>query len=141
MRSVPVSDLKMHDIIVFLMTYYYDQYKNIRPPYEVLSFALRAYPQKFVIMVDERRNIQGIAAYVTLDEETYRGLDSVDISDLRIMSRLIRQEGPHYHVVLLASVCGYRCIMEGIRIIKRRGAKSISWWNPSMTRLHNYSLA
>lgn len=132
----------MSELAEYLMRNYYSKYNGGRPEMipkpEDLEKALELVPEKIIVIREPE--IKGVAVYLTLSDETYKELEKHDISNVNVLSNLIREQGDNIHFVLLAAD-GLKTIMLGIdEIKKKRRPKSISWWSPDMRRLHRYNL-
>ena len=132
----------MTDVADFLMVNYYPKYKGNRadvvPTIDVLMRGLSNHHDKIVIVRDE--SIKGVAIFVTLTDEFYGFLKDLDITRYDILANMLKQHGPNVHFVLLCAD-GYNTIMTGVReVIHSRKPKTVSWWNPDLTKLHHYQI-
>lgn len=132
----------MYEIADYLLKNYYPKYtgnrKEIIPERELLVKALKIYKDKVIVI--RKDGIEGVGIYLTLNDETYSNIDKFDITEIAILSELLQEKGDNVHFILVA---GSRVenMLLGINIVKKRERpKTISWWNPSMTKLHKYNL-
>ena len=125
----------------FLMDNYYARYtgdKDIVPTKEQIDQAIANYPDKMVTI--GALQIEGVAFFLTLTDETYAKLESIDISDLDTLKSLCLENGKNVHFVLVCG-SGVRNILRGIKkTIERVHPKSISWWEPDFSYLHRYNM-
>ena len=124
----------------YLMDNYYAKYKGKRPDVvptmEQIDKALENHGDKILVVWDEK--IKGVGIFLTLSDETYAKLKELDITDITILAGLLLEYGPNIHFVLLCAD-GYRTIMTGLDQVRRKyHPKTISWWNPDLTKLHEY---
>ena len=132
----------MSDIGDFLLHNYYSRYTGNDPRVfagkEVMEEGLKNHPDKIVIIRDDK--IKGVAVFLTLSDETYERLNELDIEDVDILVRLLKEEGKNIHFILLAADC-VRTILRGILKAKQElEPKTISWWSPDLKKLHKYNL-
>jgi len=132
----------MSDIAEFLITHYYSKYKGERkdivPTLEQIEQGIANHPDKFVIVADEK--IRGVALFLTLSDETYKTLETFDITQVDVLKILLTEFGSNVHFVLLCAD-GVKTIVRGIKEVKRRvNPKTISWWNPDLSILHKYEI-
>lgn len=130
----------MKSLAKYLMDNYYSKYHGDRadvvPTSEQIALAYKLHRDKFVIVRDDK--IKGVAVFVTLTDETYKLLDSLDITRVDILEMLFKEAGPHVHFVLLCAD-GYKTIVYGMnKVIKRYRPETVSWWNPDLNKLHKY---
>lgn len=128
----------MKDVVDYLMKNYYPKYKGTRtdivPDPKTLEFGLTRHMDKVVIVRDD--TIRGVAIFVTISDTTFKLLKSFDITQLDILLRLLNEHGPNVHFVLLCAD-GKKTILRGIKnIMNTLHPKTISWWNPDLTKLH-----
>lgn len=131
----------MTDVAKYLKENYYPRYAQARehvPDDKTLMTALEIHASK-VIVVYKGEAIAGVGIYLTLDDDTYEHIESFDMSRVDVLSRLLVQTGQNFHFVLLTADSS-ATIRTGLRIAKALNPKSISWWNPEMTRLHKLNL-
>ena len=128
-------------IVDYLMNNYYSYYKgkeDIVPTSEQIEAAVKNHPDKLVIV--QQGDIKGMAFFLTLTDETYQRLDTLDIKKVDILIPLLMENGKNIHFILLAAD-GIMTIMLGLkRVIQRTRAKTISWWEPDFSYLHRYNL-
>jgi len=96
---------------------------------------------KIITIVGESGLI-GVGIYLTLCDDTHEIIECIDVRNPNVVKELYSQEGKNVHFII---VCGNgtknafkymrMCIRQTIKI---EGAKTVSWWNPTMTKLHKY---
>lgn len=128
----------MTEIGEWLMVNYYSKYIGTRtdivPNEEMIDKALTQHQDKIVIIKDDK--IRGVAIFVSLSDNTFNLLKSFDITQFDVLQGLLQEHGPNLHFVLLCAD-GTKTIMRGLHHIeKTRNPKTISWWNPDLTKLH-----
>lgn len=132
----------MSDVGDYLWANYYSR---MPPPAgktfnrDLLENNLRGYKDHLVI-IRNKGKIKGVAVYFTISDESYQMLDALDLSTEDIVRSLADEHGDNAHFIL---VCGggYATIRMGIRALKQKKRfKTISWWNPDMTKLHKFKL-
>ena len=135
-----MSESEVREVVDFLMFNYYPKYKGRRvdvvPTHEQVMQGIRNHPDKVMVVRDDK--VKGVGIFVTLSDDTYKRLRSLDVTRMEIIQQLIGQHGPNIHFVLLCAD-GYRTIAAGIRQVKKKyQPKTISWWNPDLSFLHVY---
>lgn len=126
-------------IAEYLLTHYYAHTNRLDliPTKEQINQAILNHPEKIVVI--RRGQIRGIAFFLTLTDETYNRLETLDITKIPMIQALALENGRNFHFVVLAAD-GYRTIKLGLRKIMKLNPKTISWWNPSFTKLHRYGV-
>ena len=132
----------MKEIADYLLKNYYSKYKGPRkdivPTKELLIKALDICREKVIVI--QQDGIQGVGIYCTLSDETYSNITKLDIAEVEVLTEMLREKGHNVHFFLVAG-SDVKNILLGIRIAKEKeNAKTISWWNPSMTKLHRYTV-
>lgn len=131
----------MEDIADYLIENYFPRYTGhpllAQMNRDVLINFLEIVKDNVVIVKDD--NIKGCAVFLTLTDDTYRALGCLDMYNVLAMQQLFYEQGDNIHFILLCAD-SYKTIMRGINKTKQRKPKSISWWNPEMSRLHKYNL-
>lgn len=130
------------DVGYYLIKNYYSKYKGSRkdviPTIEQILQGITNHSDKFVIVRDDK--IKGVGIYLTLSDETFSKLESLDVTRVDILSGLLLECGPNVHFILLCAD-GYKTIVAGVNYIKKViNAKTISWWNPDLNKLHIYNI-
>lgn len=128
------------EVTDYLLENYYAHYKNPKfpdPTREALATVLYEHQDK-VIIIENEKGIRGVAVFLTLSDQTYSWLEALDICDVQLLTQLLSEKGDNVHFILVTAK-GIRTILQGIDLIKKmKNPKTISWWNPSMSRLHKY---
>lgn len=130
----------MSEVGDFLMRNYYAKYKGNDPRVfagrEVMEQGLAQHPDKIVVVRDD--GIKGVAVFLSLSDETMARLNDLDIEDVDVLMMLLKEHGPNIHFIIVAG-SKVRYILTGIRAVKDRlKPKTISWWNPDLSKLHIY---
>lgn len=125
----------------FLMDNYYSKYplaldKDVTE--EMMIKALDLNKDK-VVVVMKGEEIKGVAVFVTLTDDTYAKLETLDISKVQVVIDMLKEDGDNIHFILVAC-SGMGNILKGIKIAKKTNPRTISWWNPTMNKLHKYNL-
>ena len=82
----------------------------------------------------------GIGVFLTLNDETYKRLEMIDIRRIDVLQALALEVGRNVHFVLLVAK-DLKTIMRGLRqVIRDFKPKTVSWWNPSFSKLHKYEV-
>lgn len=120
------------------MKNYYSKYKGNRtdvvPTEFDLERGLEYCADKVVIVRDDK--IRGVAIFVTISDHTMSLLRSFDITQVDVIMSLLRERSDNVHFILLCAD-GQKTIMQGIKQVKDKlNPKTISWWNPDLTKLH-----
>lgn len=130
----------MNAVASFLQKNYYTKYAgcpaHLIPDNETLVRALDIHKDKLVVLKDGA-SIIGVAVFLKLTDESFDKIDDTDVGNEEILSRLLQENGSHLHFILVAGN-GFENIRAGVRMIKPMNPKSVSWWNPTNTRLHKY---
>lgn len=92
-----------------------------------------------IIVVMEGEEIKGVAIFLTLTDETYARLDTLNFNKIEELSWLLAEKGNNLHFIVVVG-SGIGTILKGIRKTKLLKPKTISWFNPTMTKLHKYNL-
>ena len=123
-------------VLEYLMENYVSKYPEDKKPsdYQVM-LAVDAYKDQMIVVKDD--DIKCVAIYLKLTEETLNILTKEMLEDVESLRCMFQERGSHYHFILLAAQ-GAKVILKGIEEVKKRGADSISWFNPQMTKLHKY---
>lgn len=135
----------MTELVDYLQKNYYARYAKLvvdasmLPDNDTLNKALERHTDKLVVVTDKDGIILCCAVFLKLDDATYRAIESYDLRRVDVLSRLLEQKGENFHVILLAASGSY-VIRAGLRELRKLNPKSISWWNPTMTRLHRINL-
>ena len=132
----------MTEVAEYLMANYYSHYTGSRPDIvptpEVLEQGLANHPDKVLVIRDDK--IRGVAVYVTLSDETYQHLQDMDINRADILVTLLAEHGPNVHVLMFAAD-GLTTLLMARKEIKRRlNPKTISWWDPTITKLNRFKI-
>lgn len=132
----------MTEIGRFIMEKYYSKYKGPRfdvvPTVEQLEKGIKQHPDKLVVVRDDK--IKGVGIFLTLSDETFKMLQSFDITQVDVLMALLQEHGPNIHFVLLCAD-GQKTILTGINMVKAKyKPKTISWWNPDLSKLHKYEI-
>jgi len=130
----------MKEIAVYLLENYYAKYAGVQniPSEDLLIRALNLHQDKMVV-VHNNGVIEGVAIFLTLSDATYMDIDNQDITSVEMLSKLLQETGDNLHFILLTAR-GSKVIREGIKMVKGLHPKTVSWWNPTMTQLHKYSM-
>lgn len=134
----------MIEVANYLKEHYYPHYgggtlaPKLVPTNEMLLYALERHSDK-VLTVTRNGQLDGVAIFLTLDDDTYKHLFDFDLSRVDVLARLLEQEGDNYHFILLTAK-GPNVIRAGLQMAKRMNPKTISWFNQDMTRLHSRTL-
>ncbi len=128
----------MRDIVGYLVNNYYKKYSSMYTPRmpEIEAMVNLCSDRTIVIRNPE---IKCVAIYLTLTDETFAELTVRNINNVSALSELLKERGNNFHFVLLAAE-GLKYIIIGMNEVKKRKPTTVSWWNPSMTRLHKYHL-
>ena len=100
--------------------------------------ALEMNEDKIVVILKDGE-IVGCALYLTLTDDSYKAIDKLNIADTTTLARLLKETGDNLHFIMVAArdMSTIRC---GMRKVKReKKPRTVSWWNPNMTKLHRYS--
>ena len=121
----------------YLINNYYSKTNrlDIIPTEQQIKQAMLNHPDKIMVIRDS--GIKGIAWFLKLTDETYNRLHELDITRIDVLQALSLENGDNLHFILVCGQ-GFKNIRVGIRRAKKLGAKTISWWNPSFTKLHRY---
>lgn len=132
----------MTEVARYLKDNYYTKYagcpKHLIPDQDTLVQALDLHKDKVVVVL-EGTEIKGVAIFLTLSDETYSNLESYNVGDMEVLGKLLQEKGQNLHFIVLTAN-GLKTIIEGMNKTKKLKPKTISWWNPTMTHLHQYKL-
>lgn len=126
-------------ITKYLFDHYYSHCSRLDliPTPEQIEQALINHPDKVIVV--GKRKIKGVGIFLTLTDQTYSFLHGIDIQRIDVLQALCLENGRNFHVVLMAAD-GYKTMMIMRRMILKLRPKTISWWNPSFTKLHTYKV-
>lgn len=105
------------------------------PKWILLSF-LDKNPDKIVVE-KEFGLIKGVAILLEVNDGALLGIVNGDINitkpnDIKF---LIKEKGKNVHFIICATE-GMKYILRGLKkVIKQKDPSSISWWNPSMSKI------
>lgn len=121
----------------YLMREYYSHCKDksIVPTEEQINQALLNHPEKIIIVKD--KEIRGIGIFFTLTDETYKRIGLLDIKRIDVLQALALENGRNIHFVLIAAN-SLKTILIMKERVKNMKPRTISWWNPTFTKLHRY---
>lgn len=129
-------------VAVYLQEHYYSKYAGIMPEMvpdnQTLIRALNLHNDKVVVVCDGDE-IKGVAVFLTLSDETFKKIDTFNLVDVGVLGKLLHEKGPNLHFIVLTAK-NFEVIRKGIRKVKKLNPKTISWWNPDMSKLHKYTL-
>lgn len=134
----------MSDVADYLWVRYFK--KIDKPGYEPDKAIVEKNVEEFrkhnrlVIIRKVSGQIRGVAVFLSLSDETYSKLESLDLTTEDCVRALACEYGENAHFII---VCGggYGTLRAGIKEIKQRGdIKTVSWWNPDMTKLHRFKI-
>lgn len=132
----------MRKIAKYLKDNYYTKYagcpSHLIPEEEDLVRALDIHKDKIVVVLDGEQ-IRGVAVFLTLSDETFANIESIDVGNMEILRVLLQETGSNIHFILLTAD-SYETIKDGVKAVKALHPKTISWWNPTNTQLHKYKL-
>lgn len=130
----------MIDIMLYLKKHYYEKYKGVDvvPDDDCILRALDVHRDK-VIAVYKDGEVVGVAIFLTLSDTTYYDLEAYDMNRVEVIAELLKETGDNIHFILLTAQ-GYEVIKFGIKKVKEMKPKTVSWWNPEMTKLHRYNM-
>jgi len=121
----------------YLFDHYYSKcpQRELIPTQEQIDQALERHPDKVIVVKDSE--IRGIGIFLTLTDKTFSFLHCIDIKRIDVLQALALENGKNFHFVLLAAD-SYKTIRIGLRSVMKLKPKTISWYNPSFTKLHRY---
>ena len=124
----------------YLMQNYYSHCpRELIPTKEEIDRALTNHPEKIIVIRDNE--IMGIGVFLTLNDETYKRLEMIDIRRIDVLQALALEVGRNVHFVLLVAK-DLRTIMRGLRqVIRNFKPKTVSWWSPDFRKLHKYEVS
>ena len=124
----------------YLMREYYShcQDKSLVPTEDEINQALLNHPEKIIIVKD--KEIRGVGVFFTLTDETYKRVELLDIKRIDVLQALALENGKNIHFILLCAD-SLQTILTGLhRVIDIHRPKTVSWWNPSFSKLHKYEV-
>lgn len=121
----------------YLFDHYYSHTNrlDIIPIPEQIEQAVRNHPDKIIVV--GKRKIKGIVMFLKLTDKTYSFLHNIDIQRIDVLQALALENGDNFHAVLIAAD-GYKTLRIMRNMALKLNPKTISWWNPSFTKLHRY---
>ena len=131
----------MKSILEYLKKEYYSKCAERYPNFSVTDeqiMALLAMCEDRTIVI-RNPDIKCVAIYLTLTDETYDNISQDKIMDVKELSVMLQEKGCNFHFFLISAV-GFRNIRIGMMEVKKLNPKTVSWYNPDMTQLHQYSL-
>lgn len=127
------------DVTDYLMEHYYARYCPEQPVDKLSLATVLCENRNKIVVVHDGDSIKGVAVYLTLNDRTYKNLNNIDQTSTEVLRKLLKQRGKHIHFILVTAQ-GRSVILKGLELVKSKRPRSISWWNPTMTRLHRYSM-
>ena len=132
----------MHEIRDYLFKNYYGKYRG-KEPIEIPSVdqvdqAIKFYRDHVVII--HNNGITGVGIFVTLSDKTYENLENLDLKDADTLIKIVQETGDNVHFILIATEGFKNIMLLGEEVKKIMKPKTVSWWNPEMTKLHKYKL-
>ncbi len=132
----------MKEIAEYLQENYYTKYagcpSHLIPDNETLVKALDIHRDK-VVVVRDGETILGVAVFLKLTDKSYDNLENTDISNQEVLGKLLQENGENLHFILVAG-SSYENIRAGVRMVKPMHPKTVSWWDPTNTHLHKFSV-
>ena len=126
-------------ITKYLFDHYYAHLPRNRmdllPTQEQIDQALSNHPDKVIVV--GKRKIKGVGMFLKLTDKTYSFLHNINIQSIDVLQALALENGDNFHVVLIAAD-GYKTLRVMRKMVLKLNPKTISWWNPSFTKLHRY---
>ena len=110
----------------------------INLPPEEIDKAIENRPDRVVVIRDG--GIIGVGIFVTLFDETYKNLENLNPKDVNVLIRFFQETGNNIHFLLIATEGFKNIMLLGEEVRKITTPKTVSWWNPGMTKLHKYKL-
>jgi hypothetical protein len=121
------------------MDNYYSK-QSYPPPDEDQLYKALDLNQDKVVVVHEGDQLLGVAVFLTLTDETFDNIASIDMLNVNTLSRLLQEKGENIHFIMVTTK-GIKNILAGLRaVVRERNAKSVSWFSPDMSRLHKHRL-
>ncbi len=105
------------------------------PKWMLLSFIDRN-PDK-IIVEKEYGVVNGVAIFLEINDDALLDIVNGDVSitnsdDIKL---LLNRKGNNIHFILCAAE-SMKYILRGLKkVIKRNNPSSVSWWNPSMSKI------
>ena len=125
-----------------LAKYIYKNYPNLKEKvqyWQVLSLLDRN-EDKIVIVKDTE--FRCTALYAKISDETLWKIEYgfLDLKNSRDIQEVLNDKGNNIHVLYLLAD-GQNSILKGLRkVIKKENPKTISWFNPEITKLNKFTL-
>jgi hypothetical protein len=122
----------------YLLENYYKKYDKVKecPTIEHVEAFLDVVRDRIVVV--RNKGIKCVSIWMTLTDETYNKLESLDFS-IETTRELLQEKGKNFHFIILVAQ-GMKYILQGMFRVKKKNPKTISWWNPAGTKLHRYNL-
>ena len=123
----------------YLFDHYYSHTNrmDIIPTEEQINQAIKNHPDKIIVV--GKRKIKGVCMYLTLTNQTYSYLHNIDITRIDVLQALALENGDNFHAVLVAAD-SYKTLRVMRKMALKLKPKTLSWWNPSFTKLHTYKV-
>ena len=121
----------------YLFDHYYAHSNRLDliPTKEQIEQAIKNHPDKLIVV--GKRKIKGVCFFLTLTDKTYSFLHNIDIQRIDVLQALALENGKNLHGVLV-SADSYKTLRIMYRMALKLKPKTLSWWNPSFTKLHRY---
>lgn len=124
--------------MIEVLDYLYRKYPLLLETYPrwiLLSFLDRN-PDK-VVIEKEYGIIKGVAIFLEIDDDSLLDIinGDINVSDSIDIRMLLNRKGDNVHFICCATD-GIKYILRGLKkVIKQKNPSSVSWWNPSMSRI------
>ena len=124
-------------ITKYLFDHYYSHSNRLDliPTVEQVEQAIKNHPDKMIVI--GKKKIKGMCMFFRLTDKTYSFLHNIDIQKIEVLQALALENGPNFHGVLVAAD-GYKTLRLMHKQVMKLKPKTLSWWNPSFTKLHRY---
>ncbi len=129
--------------MIELARYIYKNYPGLKD--KVLLWQLLSLLDKNedkVIVVRENTVLMGCGMFVRISDEQLWKLQYgfIDLTKPNEIQELLNSKGENIHFLYLLAD-GIKTILKGLReVIKKENPKTVSWFNPSMTKFHKFTL-
>lgn len=130
----------MREIAEYLKANYYDKVcvSLPVPDVEAIQKALENHKEKVFVDIQDGV-VRGAAIFLTLFDETYERLESCDIGNPEVLRKLLSERGQNIHFILICAE-DMRIIMKNRHLLFNLKPKTLSWWNPTTTKLTKYTI-
>lgn len=129
--------------MIELSKYIYKNYPNLKNKIQYWQLlSLLDKNEDKVITIKENEEFKGSALYIRISDDDLWKIEYgfIDLTNPKEIVQLLNSKGDNIHFLYVLAD-GQKTILKGLReVIKKENPKTISWFNPEMTKLNKFNL-